>query len=195
MASTVRELGEVGVGLAVPVDVFHLAWAERPADGFVGAAATPDAHDTALECVRLPVGEAGRDICCQRAPPLCGGTVYLIHMRIKAWVITGIATALAGTALGIVVASNDPHTAESAVQWMFWAALALTAWGFWTTLLLVVRMNLGQAVWVGLVLAGATLGAVLVWRAGYHGFRLLGALVFVTLCLSFFIWHRLRGRT
>ena len=114
-------------------------------------------------------------------------------MRIKAWAITGAGAVLAGSALGIVVATNDPSTAEPVIHWLFWASAGLACLGVCVTLLLLDRMNLAQATWVGVTLTAGMFGAITVWRIGYQGGRLLGVIVFATLSISFFLWHRYRG--
>jgi hypothetical protein len=120
-------------------------------------------------------------------------------MRIKAWIVTGTGAVLSATALAIVVTMNDPFIAEPSVYWTVWIALALTLWSMAITFFLLLRMHMQQAVWVGCVAAGGVLGCVLARHAGYQDGRLLGAIIFGTLSVSFFIWRRFRnlpnGRT
>lgn len=107
-------------------------------------------------------------------------------MRIKPWILTGLVTACAATALGVIVAANDPTTAPLTVRALFWATLVVAGWGMWATLLLVARMNLPQAAWGGLALAGGGATMLGLVHAGWRDWRLLTGVGFVT--LSIFVW-------
>lgn len=117
-------------------------------------------------------------------------------MRIKIWAVTGLGTVLALTALGIVVAANDPTTAGQGMMVLFWVSLALSVWGALTTIGLAAGMNLTQGLWVGLTWAVAVCGAAGAWRTIGLSRALMGAVLLATLVISVFIGRRFRnGRT
>jgi hypothetical protein len=113
-------------------------------------------------------------------------------MRIKPWVLTGAASLVAISAIALVVASADPADAPRRLTMLFWAALGLGLWAASVTMLLWCRMNLPQAVWIGLLWAAAALGLLILVRAGYRDRRLLGGIILATLVISGWAWFRLR---
>lgn len=113
-------------------------------------------------------------------------------MRIKAWAVTGAATVLAGAALVTIATTNDPDTAGAIIKGLFWAALSLTMWGFTGTLVLLVRGNIAQGVWTGLVWTVALCGALALRRTENLGPALLGGIIIATLVASVLIWRRFR---
>ena len=117
-------------------------------------------------------------------------------MRMKPWVITAAATLIATASVAVVVTTAVPHEADMRLLVLFWVAVGVGIWAALATVFLWCRMNLTQAVWVGFVCAIGLHVTLLLVRAGYEDRRLLGALIFATLLLSFVVWRISRhGRT
>ena len=112
-------------------------------------------------------------------------------MRIKPWILTGAMTVAATAALGVIVAANDPTTAEHSIRLLFWAALSLAVWGVFTTALLALGSGVAVATWSGLTAAAGTMGCLVLWRSGHHDTRLLGGVILATLLVSLLLWRRL----
>jgi hypothetical protein len=95
-------------------------------------------------------------------------------------------------AIGVVVATNDPYSAEPGMIWLFWASFFLALWGFFMTVFLFSRMNLHQSLWIALLWAGVSLGLALAHQRIDLPTALLGGIVFGTLALSLYLWRKLR---
>jgi hypothetical protein len=113
-------------------------------------------------------------------------------MRIRPWVVTGGGALCALAAMGVVVATNDPYSAEPGMIWLFWSSFFLALWGFFMTVFLFSRMNLHQALWIAFLWAGVTLSGILANQRMEMSPALLGGIVFGTLILSFYLWRKLR---
>ncbi|HTP57178.1 MAG TPA: hypothetical protein VMJ72_02800 [Candidatus Paceibacterota bacterium] len=113
-------------------------------------------------------------------------------MRIKVWVLTGAMTIAATAALGVIIAANDPVTAEPSIRLLFWAALSLAVWGVFTTVMVAVGSDVAAATWTGLMTAAGTMGCLVLWRSGHRDTRLLGGVILATLLISLFVWRRIR---
>lgn len=114
-------------------------------------------------------------------------------MRIRPWVVTGLGGVFAVTALWVLVVANDPYTTSDIIRALFWLALFLGLWGSVATFFIWIRMNIGQAIWGGLILAFALFLFPIFWRAGLRDRRLFGGLILVTLLLVARTWWQLRN--
>ena len=113
-------------------------------------------------------------------------------MRIKPAFVTGTATVIALSAVGVVVLATEPSQAQPALVLLLWVALFLASWGLLCTLLLLVRQTIAQSVWSSLIPAAAAVGLLMALRGGVFGKRLLEAVILATLVLSFSIWYAIR---
>lgn len=113
-------------------------------------------------------------------------------MRIKPWVVTGTGAVCAGAALAVIVATNDPYTASTAVLLLFWTSLLLLFWAAGVTALLLVHMTLTQAVILGLTGTAGGIAALTCLRNGWQSQWLLGGILLATLAGMFLVWHKLR---
>jgi hypothetical protein len=114
-------------------------------------------------------------------------------MHVKSWLMTGAVTAASAAALAIVIVGQTPSTADTALKAVVWVALILTVWGALTTLLLLSRVSLPAAVGAGITTTSGAVALAMLWRAGHHDFRLLGAVLFATLVVSVSVSWRLRA--
>ncbi len=87
-------------------------------------------------------------------------------MRIRPVVVTGAATLVAMSTIGIVVSSTVPSTAGVAVLRLLWVAAFLFMWGLLCTALLLARRSIVQSTWVALVLTMLAVGGLVLFRHG-----------------------------
>ena len=113
-------------------------------------------------------------------------------MRIRPAVITGAGTLIALAAIATVVFATTPDDAGPALVALLWAAVFLAAWGILTTLLLVMRQSVPQALWTAVFPAVSALGLLKAFQNGVLTRRLLVGTVLATLVVSSFIRWRLR---
>jgi len=111
-------------------------------------------------------------------------------MRIKPYVILGLATLCAGAGLAVVVTTADPYTSQPYFLGMFWVSLFLSTWGLVATLISIARQRLVYALQIGLAWAVSTVGLLALARKGYHDWRLSAGVILATIVLSLIVWIR-----
>jgi hypothetical protein len=111
-------------------------------------------------------------------------------MRIKPYVILGLAMFCAGAGLAVIVTTADPATAEPRMLWLFWASLFLAVWGLVAVICSVAGSRLRAALPIGLVWAVSVVGLLGAARHGYRGVRLSAAVIGATILLTVALWIR-----
>jgi hypothetical protein len=87
-------------------------------------------------------------------------------MRIKPAVVTGMAGVVALAAVLVVVVSTTPQQASSTLIGCLWVAVFLAVWGLFSTAILLTHQTLARAVFAGLIIALATLAALMLLQHG-----------------------------
>lgn len=111
-------------------------------------------------------------------------------MKVKPYVILGLATSCAGVALATVVNNNDPYQADVLIRTLFWAALVLTVWGLVGTILTMAHQRLAVSLQIGALWAAGVVGGLIGYQSGYHDMRIGGGMILAVIVLSFFLWIR-----
>lgn len=115
---------------------------------------------------------------------------YTSSMRIKPYVILGVATVCAGAALATVVMNNDPYVASTAMIWLFWGALTLVIWSGVATLFSLTGQRLATALSGGVFWATGLVSLAFLWHSGLADKRLSAAVIGATIVLSIILWIR-----
>jgi len=111
-------------------------------------------------------------------------------MHIKPYVVLGLATAVAGASLAVVVTATDPYTAEPLMRGLFWGSLFFFVWGLGATIFSVTGIRLPAAISIGFIDAVGMVGYGGLARAGRAPFWLSASIVGATIVLSFVLWRR-----
>lgn len=113
-------------------------------------------------------------------------------MRIRPSLVTGAATIIAFSAVGVIFFATEPAQAQPQLVVLLWSALFIACWGVLCTLLLLLRQSMASSLWTALLPAIATVAALILRQRAMLGPRLLQGMLSATLMLSVLIWWRIR---
>ena len=111
-------------------------------------------------------------------------------MRIKPYVVLGLATVGAVVAVATIVMTNDPYTIDARMAWLFWSALFLAVWGLTAAAFSRAGQRLALALSSGLFWAAGMVSLAMLAHQGVADTRLSAGIIGATIVLSLILWIR-----
>jgi hypothetical protein len=111
-------------------------------------------------------------------------------MRIKPYVVLGVATLCAGAALATIVVHQDPYTTDQTMIWFFWSALTLVVWSGVATIFSLTGQRLTASLIGGAGWATGLVSLAFLAHTGVADRRLSAVIIGATIVLSVILWIR-----
>jgi phosphatidylserine synthase len=113
-------------------------------------------------------------------------------MRIKPYVVLGLAAIISAAAVATIVTTSDPYAAEPRMVWLFWAASLLAVWSMAAALFSLAGQRLASALVSGAFWAAGILSLATLAHQGIASTRLSLGIIGATILLSVILWWRSR---